>query len=410
MAKREAPEWFLDMLEKLTGEALRLMKLYEPRLNMMKQVGMSDDAIQEHFEYIRKEITFDVNNSRYWEPIPNENCRHAVIRNVLVSNEVGFKTGEYTYIFGHKLEKVYAWTHTKDKPSSLIIQVDTAVMSQNFWITLASILELAYAISTNWTGIVDMDMEWVWDFAHENSVSEMIDNQPDAKVGVTCVTSKGIFLNGICLTMRELYDMITLMNLLYSDKKLYLSARLLFASYSCNYPANEPANMRSIRVREYELWETCKQFALVDNAIVQATRAVESLIGQPSRKVNRCEKLWKDNLDLNPSEIFVGGISYLKFWMTHLFYIRNSAAHAGKPGYLLSRRKEMAQVQEYANHLIHSYIHKHSKSIPANVSVPEIAIQFNEELVKKLPKGIYKMSQTCITADNDCFPPDSWST
>lgn len=403
MAKRRKPKWFLDMLGELSGETLRIMRLYEPELDLMKQVGIPNNALRKCFENIRNMIIFDVGNSRYSEPIPNESCQYALLQHVLASNETGFSTGDFTYLFGNDIEKIYAWTHTKNKASCLISHVNPSVRSQDLWITLASVFELANALITDWTGMVDMDMHWIWDYSPTKSIKQLLAVQPK-DFDVHHVGSEDTFQKGTLLSIRDIYDRIPLANALFSDKRLYSASRLLFASYSSNYPANEPENMRAVRVPEYEPWETCKQFASVDSAIVQATRAVESLIGQPSSSVRRCKEHWIADLDLDPCSEFQDGISYLDFWMKYLFDIRNSAAHAGKPGYLLSRRLKMAQVQEYANHLINSYIEKHSESIPADVTDPGIAIHFNEELVKRLPEGIDEGSSTCITADSDCFP------
>lgn len=71
---------------------------------------------------------------------PNDVCKMAYMKGLLIENSFEPKVGEMNELFEVEYEKVFVWTHEKDRNSSIIIKVDPAVKAMSFWKNIASIM------------------------------------------------------------------------------------------------------------------------------------------------------------------------------------------------------------------------------------------------------------------------------
>lgn len=101
-------------------------------------------------------------------------CKTAYVKGLLVENSFGPKVGEINELFETEYEKLFVWTHDKNKNSSIVIDVDLAVKDIPFWKNIGSIIWMAmqYAhafegISSNW-----FEYRWIYYFDPEKNLSE----------------------------------------------------------------------------------------------------------------------------------------------------------------------------------------------------------------------------------------------
>ena len=65
-------------------------------------------------------------------------------------------------LFEVEHEKVFVWTHEKDRNSSIIIKVDSEVKDMPFWKNIASIMWLAMQYANSFEGISADWYEYRW--------------------------------------------------------------------------------------------------------------------------------------------------------------------------------------------------------------------------------------------------------
>ena len=67
---------------------------------------------------------------------PNDVCKTAYMKGLLIENSFEPEVGEMNELFEVEHEKVFVWTHEKDRNSSIIIKVDPEVKDMPFWKSL----------------------------------------------------------------------------------------------------------------------------------------------------------------------------------------------------------------------------------------------------------------------------------
>lgn len=107
---------------------------------------------------------------KYPENPPNASCHKALLTGILFSNETGLRLHDLIPYFSTGNEKSYIWTHSQNRSSSLLVDVDISVKSQNVWRNLASILELTVAISSSFENMVECDYDWIYSFHPEKAL------------------------------------------------------------------------------------------------------------------------------------------------------------------------------------------------------------------------------------------------
>lgn len=74
---------------------------------------------------------------------PNDVCKDALVKGILIENSFNPKVGELNELFETEYEKLSVWTHDKDENSAIVINVDSTVKDIPFWKNICSIIWLA---------------------------------------------------------------------------------------------------------------------------------------------------------------------------------------------------------------------------------------------------------------------------
>ena len=110
---------------------------------------------------------------KYPPDIPNESGHHAFIKGISIENSFYPSVGEFNFLFETGVEKIYIWTHTENKNSALISDIDLSVKGKNFWKTVGSLINLSLAYYRAFEG-VDTDSKLEYKFIPDYSTNQLI--------------------------------------------------------------------------------------------------------------------------------------------------------------------------------------------------------------------------------------------
>lgn len=240
------------------------------------------------------------------------------MKGLLIENSFEPEVGEMNELFEVEHEKVFVWTHEKDRNSSIIIKVDPEVKDMPFWKNIASIMWLAMQyvnpferISADW-----YEYRWIYYFNSNKNLAEQVFNN------------------------LEQFDSVNLTN-----------GRII--------KATDIGNLAP------EIWEHAAIIPNMEVAVVQACRSVEGILGEPpnSKKqgaVMKHKKRWEELTGTNPDSIFEkANMSYWDFYYKLFFELRNPSAHSyGNINYKLEKAKTV-QAQCFAAIIVRDYFNKH---------------------------------------------------
>ena len=148
-------------------------------------------------------------------------------------------------------------------------------------------------------------------------------------------------------------------------------------------------------------WRFANSIPKMEVAIVQATRAVEAVLGKPGKrdtpsKYMRAIERWNDSIAINPEENYeLANKKYIDYYYD-LFGIRGDAAHSlGSFPYEISRKLTI-EAQSFSWEIMRSYYLKHALEESEAIE----ALDFNMEIIDREPEDW----STPMTADSDSFP------
>ena len=109
---------------------------------------------------------------------PNDVCKTAYMKGLLIENSFEPEVGEMNELFEVEHEKVFVWTHEKDRNSSIIIKVDPEVKDMPFWKNIASIMWLAMQYANSFEGISAdwYEYRWIYYFDSNKNLAEQVFN------------------------------------------------------------------------------------------------------------------------------------------------------------------------------------------------------------------------------------------
>lgn len=331
-------------------------------------------------EYI-KERNEALENYYKENPIdaPNDVLNHAVINGLRFSADGVLAVGDYLHLFDIGMEKFYSWTAAEDDHSLLVAHVNPAVKEMNMWKTGASILHIAFALINQLEHTLELDYDWVYRFKPSTKIDDLH------------------FLNereySYSYNVKQIPDLeraVETIELLSRDERFYVATQNIIAAKHnhefCQVCALTPEHHKKHFDKEPEIWERALMIPQMEAAIVQATRAVEAILGKPgdrenSKKLQRAKERWKESIYLEPEDTFQNvGVSFIDYYYK-LFNLRGFAAHSlGKLSFDLTRKLTI-DAQSFAWIVISKYFEKHHKDYDDAAK----SINFNVELVKQFP-------------------------
>lgn len=228
--------------------------------------------------------------------------------------------------WGH--ERLWLWTHTRDKHAGLVSEVDLAVKGLDVWKSFASGFRGALGLCQALERLQDVDYLWIYRFEPKREREEQEYRNRDDALGLGSAT---------ILSLRSFGELVPLLDLLQRSDVFFVAAHnLMVASENhgfCQECALRPPEHRVHDDHEPAMWERALVRPKLEAAIVQATRAVEALIGKSGDrktyiKLDRVKRRWTEAIDLDPEDEFAfAGTSYLDYYY-RLFEIRGTAAHS----------------------------------------------------------------------------------
>lgn len=250
-------------------------------------------AIEEWVEY-RIEQNKEL-EKKYPPNPPNDVCKMAYMKGLLIENSFEPEVGEMNELFEVEYEKVFVWTHEKDRNSSIIIKVDPEVKNMPFWKNIASIMWLAMQYANSFEGISAdwYEYRWIYYFDSNKNLAEQVFNNLERFDNVHLT-------NGRIIKATDIGNLAPEIELMIRDDKAYTAMMMLSNSfiqhYIClicelsSYPYHDHL------AEEPEIWEHAAIIPNMEVAVVQACRSVEGILGEPpnSQKQGAVMKHKKD--------------------------------------------------------------------------------------------------------------------
>lgn len=350
---------------------------------MNEEIGICLEEFFREEEERQKQL-----REKYPPDPPNEICHFAFVKGLSIENSFKPVVGEFNYLLSTPNEKVFVWTHEKDKNSGVIIDVNPDVKNLAFWKSLLSVIRLALAYSEAFEQGFGSDnvLEYKWVY-YFNSKATQLDK---AVIYNTNEMDQKYITDGRIIKATELANLAPEIELLLRDDKAYTAMSMLNYSFSLHYIcltceiSDHPYHDHLSE--EPELWERADIIQSMEAAIVQACRSVESILGEPPSTKNqnallRHKNKWNELIGINPDDQYSkANMSYLEFYYDLFFDLRNPSAHSyGNIHYDLKRAKTI-QAQCFAALVVRGYMWRHIQDI----EIAKAKLNFNEEFLSRV--------------------------
>lgn len=322
--------------------------------------------------------------------VPNEEGHHAFIKGMSVENSFAPTVGELNFLFETEIEKIYIWTHSQDKNSALVSEIDIQIKEKPFWKTAGSLLTLAQTYYEAFEG-VDLDTKLVYKimyyFQPSLSVNDIVFfnmNEMDFS----------FLFDGRIMKATEIANYATVMELLLRDDRCYTAVSLLLSSFQIHYCclicelSSTPS--RYHESHEPSQWEQPEFINKMECAIVQACRCAECILGEPPNQAKQSRILahkqkWSELVGLNPDEMFEkAGISYWEFYLKLFDELRNPSAHSYGNIHFNLERKRTIEAQCFAAFIVRGYIQNHELSLECAMR----ALNFNVSFLSRVSEDM----------------------
>lgn len=330
---------------------------------------------------------------------PNKDINTAIISGLLIDNSFGPFTKEYSELISLPEENIYVWTPEKDEYSKLISNVKPSIHNRSYWKNFGILFKYVMALNSDFESLLDLEYKWIANFDESKTKNEQI--YPDIEKYrrdefMFNYELKEIYEQGRVLNLSYLFDNKRLFNELYRNDKFFFAVQHVVSAVSthwyCHVCELSPPHLRSHPNHDFEKYYEVYALPRLEIAIIQATKAVEGLLGQPgSNKEKRLER-WKEVLNINPDEKFLDSDkSYFTFHPYLVNEIRNKVAHNIKNKPFKANRKLTIQAQIYAWKLVHDYYGKLLET-----DIEKESITFSSEIESRIKRNL----GTKVTAEN----------
>lgn len=330
--------------------------------------------------------SYEHSQAEYSLDLPNENYHHAVLKGIIIENSFSPIIGEYNLLFETANEKIYVWTHSKDKDSALISDISLSVKEVQFWKTAGGLINLSDAYYRAFEGVnFDSIVEYkiMRDFKPANKVQDLDFLHVDS-IELTYL------FGGLELKATEVANYAQLIELMNRDDTCFTAVSLLFSSFQihyccliCELGLSSHTTHESC---EPELWERANYITNMESAIVQACRCAESILGKPPKvdklsRVNLHKTKWVDLVGINPDDSYArSGMSYWDFYIKMFDELRNPSAHSYGNIHFDLERKNTIDAQCFSALILKGYIDTNKKTVKEALDI----LKFNSEFLDRV--------------------------
>lgn len=329
-------------------------------------------------------------NAKYPSDVPNQEGHHAFIQGISVENSFSPVVGELNFFFETATEKIYVWTHTQNKNSALVSEIDIQIKESPFWKTVGSLLTLAQTYYEAFECVdLDTKLEYKIMYYFEQGLSI------DKIVFYNMYEIDFAFLfNGRVMKATDIANYSPVIELLYKDDRCYTAVSLLLSSFQIHYCCLIcELNLSPVRHHESHepaLWEQPNFITKMECAIVQACRCAECILGEPPNQAKQSriiahKQKWTELVGINPDDVFEkAGISYWEFYLKLFDELRNPSAHSYGNIHFDLERKKTIEAQCFAAIIVRGYIQSHESSVECAMNT----LNFNTDFLSRVSENI----------------------
>ncbi len=320
---------------------------------------------------------------------PNEVCFYACLSGLKVENSFGPSVHDFAEFFETEFEKIYIWTSTKDKNSWIVSQVKKDVKGLPFWKTVGHILHLAQYFYDAFEISIDIEIKyhWMYYFSPEQAFDEILLYEDSDFIRMDMETAS-------IVKATKIEAFAPLIELLLRDDICYTALSQMLSSFELHYCCLicelGLSPIMKHESHEPEIWQHGYYISKMEAGIVQACRCVEGILGEPPNRAKQNSLLkhkekWKRLLGINPDELYDKvNMSYLDFYYSLFFELRNPSAHSyGNIHYELERKRAI-EAQCFAAIVLRGYIETNMKSHDEATRF----LKFNRELLARVSDTI----------------------
>ena len=323
----------------------------------------------------------DEHDAVYPPDPPNAACRHAVVDGIFVQNSSMPAAGDYRPLFVFGSERIHVWTPGRDEYSVLVSEVDPSVKSVT-WKTFKSALRISAALTSSFESLLELEYRWIYRFDPKTPRAEQEWLDPDGE--------PLILQQGEVHSIRYLHDsahyfgaVTPRRSILHGGSEHADCSGQSLVLPNVRTPSSRPAHARESRASDMGIRFRDTRMEV---AIVQATRAVEAILGKPGnreepKKLERMKTRWRAAIALDPDERFdLAGTTHLNYYY-ELFETRGRAAHSlGNLPFSVSRELTIL-AQSFAWQVLLSYFRHNSVGLAEAVKI----LKFEESVVNSEP-------------------------
>ena len=352
-------------------------------------------------EDFRPKILAEIERQRMLEEkypldIPNEVCKHAYIKGILVENSFNPTTGDYSFLCQIGDESIYVWTHKSNIYSALVSETNLDVKLKPCWKTAVNLISLSKAFYTSFEGASAEDLpeyKWMYYFDPNNSTLDNI-----VFYGVSALESH-FLSSGTVFKLTEIASFAPLLELLLRDDKAYTALSMVFSAFCihkcCLICELSDHPWHDHLAEEPKIWKQAEMIPNLEIAVVQSCRAAEAILGEPPnrerpRKLYEHKQHWIKTIGINPDDIFKKAEkTFLDFYYELFDKLRNPSAHSfGNIHYDLER-KSAVEAQCFAAIIVREYVRKNIIDEASAID----ALKFDKTLLGRVSDTM----STCLT-------------
>jgi hypothetical protein len=319
---------------------------------------------------------------------PNTEFHKSVFKGLLIDNSFLPDVGDYCNVLNLPFEKINVWTHSENEYSILISEVDIKLHEENYWKNFGILFKYAKALTSDFESIIDIEYNWINKFQPTLKPKELsyleLDHRKHDKFYFDFEIRK-IYEEGRVLNLSELYDLADIISGLNSDDTFFFAVQHMVSAieshWFCQVCELSPPHLRKHPSHDFEKHYEIFALPRLEIAIIQSTKAIEGILGQPGKNQKRRIKRFEEMLSLNPNDKFLEtDMTYLEFHDYLVSDVRNKVAHNLRNEPFKSSRKLAIKAQLFAWTIVRDYYFKNIEGVSNGTE----ELKYNNELKSRI--------------------------
>ncbi len=319
---------------------------------------------------------------------PNSAFHIAILKGLLIGNSFLPNVGDYLNVLNLPFEKINVWTHSENEYSILISEVDLKLHEEIYWKNFGILFKYAKALTSEFESIIDLEYKWINGFQSTKKPKDLsyldFEHIDYDKLYYDFEIRK-IYGEGQVLNLSELYDLADIISGLNSDDTFFFAVQHMVSAieshWFCQICELSQPHLRKHPSHDFEKHYEIFAMPRLETAIIQSTKAIEGILGQPGKNQKRRIRRFEEMLSLNPNDKFLDSdMTYLEFHDYLVSDVRNKVAHNLRNEPFKSSRKLAIKAQLFAWTILRDYYFKNIKGVFNGIE----QLKFNAELKNRI--------------------------